>query len=107
MVQELVPLGAFVMVVLMVKIHSDNKLKRYMVEKGVTPDVLQALFAHPVQENAPTSLKWGLVLTGIGLGAFVGMLIQENNEVFTLASMLFFGGLALIIFYFLAANKNH
>ncbi|HOT96670.1 MAG TPA: hypothetical protein PLN61_02870 [bacterium] len=105
MMEELVPLGAFAMVVLMVKILSDNKLKRQMIEKGVTAEILQALFAQPVRENAPTSLKWGLVLSGVGLGALVGTIYGDGQDIFTLASMLLFGGLALIIFYFLAARK--
>ncbi|HNW60744.1 MAG TPA: hypothetical protein PKI62_13775 [bacterium] len=105
MLGELVPLGAFAIVILMVKIASDNKLKRHLVDKGVSVETMNALFSPPKNENAPTSLKWGLVLTGIGLGAFVGTQYGDGQDIFTLASMLLFGGLALIVFYFIAARK--
>jgi hypothetical protein len=107
--EQLVPLGAFAMIVLIIKFLSDNRLKRNMIEKNVPPETMQYLFSKPVGEYAPSSLKWGLVLTGIGLGAFVGLNFNEGRDEYTLACMLLFGGVALIVYYFIAArtaNKN-
>ena len=100
----LVPIVMFGLIAWVIKFSSDNKLKRFMIEKGVASETMQMLFSKPVTDNAPASLKWGLVLAAVGLGAFVGINYGDGRDEITLASMLLCGGLALIVYYFLAAR---
>jgi hypothetical protein len=80
-----------------------------MIEKGVTPADFKGL---PVREmlkaNPLSSLKWGLLASFVGVGLIVANLLDRSyyfSDSIYLASMLVFGGVALIIFYFIAARK--
>lgn len=101
---ELIPMVFFGLVAWVIKFTSDNKLKRYMLDKGVPPEVMQTMISKPMAENTPTSLKWGLVLAAVGLGAFIGLNYADGRDEYTLAGMLLAGGLALIVYYFIAAR---
>jgi hypothetical protein len=81
-----------------------------MIEKGVNPaDFKSASPLRLWQGNVLSNLKWGLLLVFAGIGLLVGQQLEyyfgfhEESAVF--GSMLIAGGLALIIFYVIAANK--
>lgn len=70
-----------------------------LIEKGVDPSVYMN-----EQSSSYLALMWGLLLVGIGLGAFLGYILSDyaymeaGFVVPTLA--LIFGGLGLIGFFF-------
>jgi hypothetical protein len=101
---ELVPIFLFGMVAWVIKFTSDNKLRRYMLDKGVSPETMQMMMSKPAAENVPSSLKWGLVLTAVGAGAFFGLNIADGRDEYTISCMLVAGGLALIAYYLIAAR---
>lgn len=90
-------------------LSSRHKERMAMIEKGVTPcdfksGSLKEVFApHPL-----CSLKWGMLAMFVGIGLLVGNLLDHafyiNDSVYP-ASMLIFGGLGLILFYFIASRK--
>ena len=53
----------------------------------------------------PSTLKWGIVFLGVGIGILIGRILAEYTmlgEEESFFSMVFlFGGLSLLIFYFL------
>ena len=76
------------------------KERRQLLEKGVDITSLQkkdSLFNNP--------LFWGLLSFGGGLGLFLGFLLMHNNIFDDDAIMgilaLIFGGVGLIVFYFI------
>lgn len=80
-----------------------------MIEKGVSPADFKGV---PVREilraNPLSSLKWGLLATFVGVGLIVANWLDRAyyfQDSIYVASMLVFGGLALILFYFIAAKK--
>jgi hypothetical protein len=85
-----------------VKIVSDNRLKRKWLERGpldaknVQPPVFQ-------QASILSSLKWGFVLVGLGLALLIGQLMpsEADGEVI-LGGMFLLGGAGLVLFYYLA-----
>lgn len=90
----------------LVYLNIRKKERMAMLEKGADPTMFQA------ETSNITSLKWGLVLIGISLGLFAGRVL-ENTEAFQYAvevgyfSMIFlFGGLALVISYFLEKKQK-
>ncbi len=99
----IVPLGLFGLVVFMIVRLSDNKFRRYLVDKGLSPEAAQEFFKKPVQDNVPSSLKWGLVLTAVGGAALLGLSMGDAQEEYMIIFMLLGAGIALIVYYFIAA----
>ena len=99
----IIPVSFFIMVAYLVKTLSDNNLRRQIIKNGqITPEV-RYLLNTPKTDNVPASLKWGLVLLALGVGASLGQLVPEEvREQFTLAFMLIGGGIALLIYYSVA-----
>jgi hypothetical protein len=90
-----------------------HKERMAMIEKGVNPvDFKSPSPFRFMQGNILSNLKWGLLFVFAGIGLLVGLQLQyyfgfhEEGAVF--GTMLIAGGLALIIFYFIASKKiNH
>ena len=81
-------------------IEARNKERLAMIEKGLDPSVLDK----KVEKGASYGpLLWGLLLMGVGFGAFAGYIISVNNNWerhLTIHSMaLLFGGIGLVIYY--------
>jgi hypothetical protein len=109
----LVPLTIFggAAVVLWKFFEGRHKERMAMIEKGVTPADFKSA-APPFrlwQGSVLSNLKWGLLLVFAGIGLLVGQQLQyyfgfhEDSAVF--GCILITGGLALIIFYIIAAKK--
>lgn len=99
---ELIPIVLFIAVVVVIKILSDNRIKRMAIEKGLVNEDLKYLYQNSFESKLPTSLKWGLVFVAIGLAFLIGRLMPGFKEDFTVALMFILGGLALVSFYFIA-----
>ncbi|MBU2652347.1 MAG: hypothetical protein KKA81_15570 [Bacteroidetes bacterium] len=91
----------------LVHLNIRKKERMAMLEKGADPKIFHT------ESNKVTTLKWGLVLIGISLGLFAGRAL-ENSSAFQHAaevgyfSMIFlFGGLALVISYFLERKEKN
>jgi hypothetical protein len=87
-----------------------HKERMAMIEKGVNPAEFKSNFRFQIgRGNVLSNLKWGLLLAFVGIGLLLGQQMHyawgyhEDSAVF--GSMLICGGLALIIFYFIAAKK--
>ncbi|HCA80388.1 MAG TPA: hypothetical protein DEP53_11720 [Bacteroidetes bacterium] len=95
--------------VLIVYYNNRHKERMAMIEKGVNPADFKGL---PMREwfrlNPLSSLKWGLLSIFVGLGAIFAMWVHRNYDVpdgIYISSMLVTGGIALIIYYFIASRK--
>lgn len=101
------PLSFFVACIFIVKIVLDYRLKRKLLERGEIDKNITSLFLHQAEQYAPSSLKWGLVLIGIGLAVVIGQLLPYDYDrgeiIFSL--MLIFAGIGLLIYYFIANRK--
>jgi hypothetical protein len=80
-----------------------KKERMAMIEKGV--DASQFEYS---KKKSAQSLKYGILLIGIALGILIGKLLANTSafmyeEEAAYFSMIFlFGGLALVIYYFMA-----
>ena len=95
--------------VLVVYFNNRHKEHLMMIEKGVNPTDFKGT---PMREwfrlNPLSSLKWGLLATFVGIGLMIGMYLHRNFDLedsVYLACMLISGGIALVIYYFIAARK--
>ncbi|MEK6754690.1 MAG: DUF6249 domain-containing protein [Bacteroidota bacterium] len=90
-------------------VETRHKERLAMIEKGVSPADFKGTSAQALFKTSPlSSLKWGLLAMFVGIGSLVGNWLDQSygfHDSIYLASMLIFGGFALIIFYFVAARK--
>lgn len=85
-------------------LEAKTKERLAFIEKGMDPSLLDkpAKPVKPARNYAELALFWGLLLSGLGLGAFIGNLISyttELNAFITINALaILFGGLGLLIY---------
>jgi hypothetical protein len=95
----------FVSFVVVIKILSDNRIRRAAIDKGVLGEDLKYLYGNRIESYVPSALKWGFVLIGIGLAFFIGQFVPGDDQgVITIGSMFALSGLGLVIYYLIARN---
>ncbi|MGH2569446.1 MAG: DUF6249 domain-containing protein [Bacteroidota bacterium] len=90
-------------------LDSRHRERMTMIDKGVKPADFKGLSLREMfRPNPLSSLKWGLLAMFVGTGIMVAAYLERSlywhDSVYP-ASMLIFGGLALIIFYSVASKK--
>ena len=104
----LIPLVVFgaIFGIVWVVVSARNRERMAMIDKGVNPKD----FMTERRPNSYGIVKWALLLAGIGLGLFIGSLldaytsIQEEPAYF--ASAFFFGGAGLFGAFLIAKNAE-
>lgn len=87
-------------------LKSRHRERLHMIEKGVSSNSM-----YSKARTLATTLKFGMLCTGIGTGILMGYLIncistiQEGHVLYFVFTFLF-GGLALILNYRIAKNRN-
>ncbi len=103
--QDIVPVTVLVVIAVIIKILSDNKLRRLAIEKGVVNEDMKYLYFDRFEGKVPSSLKWGFVLIGIGLALFIGQLFPyDMTDEITIGGMFFLAGVGLVVYYFVASR---
>ena len=101
----LVPISFFALVLGIIYLSIRKKERMAMIEKGIDP----AIFVTHKKQSFP-SLKWGMFLIGLGIGLIIANLLVSNyimDEQVAYFSMIFlFGGLALVISYFVGKKLS-
>lgn len=86
-------------------LHTRNKQRLTMLEKGVDPKT----FCPRPTANKYASLKWSLLLIGVALGLLFASILDTSNalnEGAQFAMVLFFGGLGLLVYYFIIRKND-
>ena len=101
----LIPSVFLFALVAIVKIVSDNKIRRRLIEKELVNENLKYLYAQQADYRLPSSLKWGFVLVGIGLAFIIGLFMptQLRTDV-TVACMFLLAGLGFLLYYMVTKN---
>lgn len=88
--------------IIFVLVSARNRERMSMIEKGISPRD----FMKPNTPNVYGILKWALLLVGVGLGLFIGSLLETytniQEEAAYFAASLFFGGLGLVAAYLIS-----
>ncbi len=99
-------LVVFSAIVLIIKTIADYKLKTNLIRQGLVDEKIKHLFAKSQAANSLTSLKWGLVLIGIGAALFMRQWVDLTDE--TIFGLMFlFAGLSFIIYHLLAKSEEN
>src|SRR3990172_5306547 len=92
---------------LVIKAILDNRIKHKLIEKGLVDEKVKYLFAQQPDFKFLNSLKWGLVLIGLGLAVLLGETVpHERTEEVTIGAMFTFAGLAMLIHYGIANRMS-
>jgi hypothetical protein len=96
----LIPISLFFVIAYIIKVISDNRVRHRLIEKGQIDDSIRNAFSENSELRNLQSLKWGMVLIGLGLALFIGQFMPYNiREEISVGGMFLFAGLALIIYY--------
>lgn len=105
--EGLLPLGVLVILLAGLKMILEHITRSKIINKGLPPEDIRPLLAEKSNGQFLSALKWGLVLVGMGGAVLLGLIVPEELVRFVIpGSMLLFGGLALIIYYFATSRKE-
>ncbi|HTS00354.1 MAG TPA: DUF6249 domain-containing protein [Bacteroidota bacterium] len=91
-------------------IFTRHRERMSMIEKGMKGEELKAYFEKGARRWSPlNSLKWGIVLVGVGAAILLGLWLQEafgvHGGVFP-GLIAIFGGAALVLFYMISRKRG-
>jgi hypothetical protein len=92
---------------LMLKAILDYAAKKKLIEKGMVNENVK--FLAGFEGGFLSSLKWGLVLMGIGAALVIARLAKydiEEEGLFVFGLMFLLAGIGLLVHYFIAAQKS-
>ena len=90
--------------------HLKHQERMKLLEKGFTPEEARAFYGGSVKKatNPYSTLKWGIVLTFVGLGFVISYILSEAYDMsdsITPALILLFAGIGFILYYIIINNK--
>lgn len=99
----LITIAVFGGIAIIIKIIADTLTRHRLIAKGMVDEKVKHLFIRDAQLQRLSSLKWGMVLIGIGVALVISQLAEDyitNESVFGL--MFIFAGAAFLIYYSIA-----
>jgi len=103
LVEILVPIAIFAAIfgIVFVIVTAKNRERMAMIEKGVDPKE----FMTKSKPSVYGIIKWALLLVGVGLGLFLGSVLETYTDIpeepAYFACALLFGGLGLVLAFFI------
>jgi hypothetical protein len=103
---HILPLIAFfITVAVIVKIGLDHRTRQKLIDKGMVDENVKYLYRENGETRALGTLKWALVLIGIGLAVIIGQIVPSRmSEEITIAGMFLLAGVGLLVYYAIAAK---
>jgi len=107
-VEILVPLGFFAMIAYIVKLISDNRLRRKVLNSPASEEMAEALLRRQWSEpRTRSALKWGLVFVSLGAGVLIVNLLAIGFESpLAYAVLLLATGAALLGYYLIERDND-
>lgn len=90
-------------IIAIIREASQSKIRQQIIDKGLNSVNVQNLFPARPLFQTHSSLKWGVLLIGVGLVLFVRHLVPiDVSDEATIGAMLVTAGACLLVFYFIA-----
>ncbi len=106
-VDFLIPITAFLSTVAIIKIVVDSRLRRRLAETHASEDLIRAMLTADEQSRSLSALKWGIVLTVVGLAfGLIDLLNLDGNDPATFGLLIGSAGLGMLGFHAFAARKR-
>lgn len=115
-VEALIPMVAIVFtfgipgVIIFWWLYTKHRERMRLIEKGLTPDEVKAYFSETNSKprNPYSSLKWGILLTFLGIGIFLANLfegIYDLEEGVMMGIIILFAGIGFLVYYGVVSSK--
>lgn len=115
-VEALIPMVAIVFtfgipgVIIFWWLYTKHRERMRLIEKGLTPDEVKAYFSETNSKprNPYSSLKWGILLTFLGIGIFLANLfegIYDLEEGVMMGIIVLFAGIGFLVYYGVVSSK--
>ncbi|MGH7753068.1 MAG: DUF6249 domain-containing protein [Gemmatimonadales bacterium] len=104
-VETIVPLGLFIsaayIIVTVTRIISDGRMRRRLLEAGVTPELAKTLATpQPDDPGLFRALRWGIVLGSVGIALIlIQFLPYRVDDPIAFGLILVFGGAGLLTYH--------
>ena len=93
-------------------LYTRHRERMRLIEKGLAPEEVKSYFSSSNSvskpRNAFSSLKWGILITFLGLGIFIANMLEDKfnmSDGMTTGLVFVFGGVGFILYYVLVKNK--
>lgn len=91
-------------------LYTKHRERMRLIEKGLTPEEVKAYFAdsNVKPRNPYSSLKWGILLTFLGIGIFLANLFEglyEIEEGVMMGIIVLSAGLGFLVYYAVVSSK--
>lgn len=104
--EALIPVFIFMPVALIIKIISDNNIRRKLIDKGMVDENVKYLFLKKQSSHPISNLKWGMILIGIGLPLLLKQIFPSVISDEGMIGMMFIlAGLGFICYYVIAKKE--
>jgi hypothetical protein len=101
--EVLIPIVLFVCVVMAIKIVVEARLRKRMVESHVSEDLVKSMLLADEQSRRLSALKWGLVLTSVGLSfGLISALHLDSNNPGSFGLLIGAAGVGMLAYHFIA-----
>jgi hypothetical protein len=91
-------------------LYTRHRERMRLIEKGLTPEEVKSYFKHEGKRVTTFStLKWGLLLTFLGLGIFLANLFEHLYDIddgLMTGIIIFSAGLGFIVYFLIVSNKK-
>lgn len=116
-VEALIPMVAIVFtfgipgVLIFWWLYTKHRERMRLIEKGLTPEEVKAYFSDTEKKpgNKYSSLKWGILLTFLGIGIFVANLLEglyDIDEGVMMGIIVLCAGLGFLVYYAVVSAKT-
>lgn len=91
-------------------LYTKHRERMRLIEKGLTPEEVKAYFTETNNKprNPYSSLKWGVLLTFVGIGIFLANLFEsmyDLEEGVMMGIIVMCAGLGFLVYYGLVSSK--
>ncbi|PKK83733.1 MAG: hypothetical protein CVT49_06860 [candidate division Zixibacteria bacterium HGW-Zixibacteria-1] len=91
----------FPVMYMMLRVILDHYTRKRLIEKGLVGEEVKKFFQDGADRFLPSSLKWGIVLTFLGIAMVLMRLASDYIPAETaIGIMLVAAGLGLLVYYF-------
>ena len=93
-------------------LYTRHRERMRLIEKGLAPEEVKSYFSNSPSvskpRNAFSSLKWGILITFLGLGIFIANLLEDKynmSDGMTTGLVFVFAGVGFVLYYVIVKNK--
>lgn len=91
-------------------LYTKHRERMRLIEKGLTPEEVKAYFSetNTKPKNPYSSLKWGILLTFLGIGIFLANLFEgmyDLEEGVMMGIIVLSSGIGFLVYYAVVSSK--